>query len=721
MTGLPAGQKVEAEFAPSVWTDITADVRLPPGLPMRSGRTSEFSDPQVGSITVTLDNANGDYTPKLQLRLDGTAHPYYPNVRPGIRIRYSYTDAGTTYVRFVGYVNSWPPGVDSDGRRIVVLTANDRLDPLSRAKCVQAYLQEVQLDSPVALYTMGEAAGASAVSDSVGTSKPFRLFGTPALTGYATPIPVPDGLTGLQVPYIPTSAGSTLTMQAAIATGGAQVKTLECWIAVPGAVSSAASAYGRVRVIDAAAPSGAFPGMEVDGWAVNNFVEDGLWVDGTPFAFASTPNALPVDGMAHHLVVTADTPGGWSFYADGQFLGTLASIVPTLAAPTLELNAQFGVGSGPSVVFGPVAVYTKALTAARVSAHYAAAIGNPGELTGARIARFLSYAGLGPADMNIDPGRETCSAQQPVNGQFVGPLCQQVATTEGGGAVFYQAADGRMRFADRTFRKPGAPVLILDAEADLVGDAFATAFDRLTLINGSTVQRPGGTAQAFTDAASVAEFYPADDPGVTSYSQSDGAALNLAQYRVRSQCVPGLRLPQVVVDLVHATTPNLYTALAALEIGSRIRIVNLPPGVVAGTQLDVIFEGRSETPSDVAYVAAFDTSPADNPVRGLWGDPLYGCWQPDPGSMTLTAAITSAATSLSITTAVGSPAFTTNPARYPRPIRIGEEVISLNAPPSSGTSPQTFTGVTRGYASTQKARQLVNSPVSLWPGAKWTL
>lgn len=728
MVGLPSGIKIELELTPNVWTDVTADVDASQAISWHIGRTSPVaSDCAPATPQVVFNNdvtaagvPGGRYTPGRQILADGvTVNPFWPNLDVRKRLRISYTIAAAQYVRYQGYVKQWRPGLASDGfTRQTVAVLADRLDQLSRVFLDQAVLEEMQLDNPVALYAMNSPAGSTTMPDSAGTSAPF-VIGSQAAPGYASPVPVPDGLTGLQVPII---AGAGVTYQAALQVGGAVIKTLECWLAVPGAVSTATAAYARIRVGDAAAAGSAqLPSAILDGFSSGSFVAPVMFVDGTPGIF-DAPLGVAPDGRAHHFVVTNDSSNNWSFYFDGVYQGTQASTIPALAAPILELNAQFGVGGTQSVVFGPVAVYTTSLTATRVAAHYAAGLGNVGETSGQRITRFLGYAGVTASGMNIDPFgavstlQETFSALQPVAGQNVLALCQQVITTEGGGSAFYVAQDGRCRFVDRTSRKPGAPAMTVDAGADLDPAGFAPSFDELTLINSSTVTRQGGIAQTFTDTVSVAKYGLSAESGVTSYAQTDQAALNLAQWRVRSQCSPALRLGQVTVDLLTATTAGLYTALATVAIGSRIRVTSLDATVSPTPQLDVLAEGWTETVGIDQYSIVFDTSPADNPARALVGDLVYGRANPDPGALTLQAGISATATTIKLATSSG-PTYTVDPTAYPQGIGIGAEQITLNSPPSGSTSPQTFTGVTRGAGTTTAAAQSAGSVVYLWPAA----
>jgi hypothetical protein len=135
--------------------------------------------------------------------------------------------------------------------------------------------------------------------------------------------------------------------------------------------------------------------------------------------------------------------------------------------------------------------------------------------------------------------------------------------------------------------------------------------------------------------------------------------------------------------------------------------------------MDVLTEGWEETYSDTEASIQFDTSPADTPAMFVWSDSTYGVWQPD--GATLTAGINSGVNTLQITSQAGTPTFTTSAGAYPLKITIGSERLRLNNPPGGSTSPQTFTGVTRGVDGTTAAAHTTGDGVTLWPESAWAL
>jgi hypothetical protein len=308
----------------------------------------------------------------------------------------------------------------------------------------------------------------------------------------------------------------------------------------------------------------------------------------------------------------------------------------------------------------------------------------------------------------------------PQAGKDVITASQDMSLTEAGGSAVYIGNDGRVRFCNRNFRNPAAPTLTLDAALDLDNQVYAPSVDELTLLNQTTGSRATlsgtQTTQTYIDATSQAQYGTTVDAGFSSYATSDADVLQVAQWRVANNAYPAFRLRQVAVDLMTAAN-NLYTALASVEIGSRIRITNLPNVAGPASQVDLIVEGYTETPSTDSYKVVFDATPADNPAVGLWSDTNYGLWQADRAS--LNSAISAGATTLVIG-CVG-PTWSTTSGDYPMLIKINEEIIQLNGVPGGSTTPQTFTGVTRGAAGSVAAPQAMFSAVDLYQTATFGL
>jgi hypothetical protein len=712
--GAPPGQRWEIEFTAGVWTDVTADVEFGFAQPQTHyGRTSQFSQPGPATETLALRNPLGRYTPQRQVLTDGvTPHPYWPNVLPRKRIRRSYTVGGVTYYRFFGYVKGFPPSLYSGVLPVVPITATDRMDQLSRVTMKSPIVQQINPDLPDLWWPLTDDAGSTQAVTSAGGSYPL-------VASYTGPAPAfgdngPGVGDGTGVKFAPASSSSGQLLGATqslldIRNG----LTVEIWVNAGTSLPAWASGAGTEAILGFA--TGSVPHLVLS------------LVNGVPWAVDSgsvAASASIVDGGWHHLAVTrgVGVTDPFTFYVDGVSQGTAASSfwpVPGLLRVGDDADPA-SAGRRFQGNVGQIAIYATALSAARVAAHASATNGYAGDTTDARIARYLGAAGLTASDWTLDAGQTTVGTY-PQAGKDVVSACQDMATTEGGGSAFWvRPSDGDVRHTSRRYRDSTTPVLILDASipALLDPDVWDPAFDETTLVNTSTASRSAesGTlsTQTYTDAVSVAAYGPADDGGVSTYTQSDQDALNLAQAHVAGNAYPAFQLSQLAVNF-HAATSNLYPQLGAVEIGSRIRIINIPSFAAPMSTLDLFVEGWTENPTPTTHRVVFGTSPADNPPTGAWGSFR---WQAD--GQTLNTALTNPATATVIVdTASPKPTFTTFAGSYPFHIQIGEEVITLNTAPGGSTSPQTFTGVTRGAYGTPAAYQPAGSIVQLYPATAW--
>src|SRR6266568_4544285 len=122
----PLGVKAEL-LLNGVWTDLTAAGKVRLRNPVQisgMGRADWTSALQAATLTLTLDNRDGRFTPK------NTAGAYYPYITRNAQIRVSVSATSATGVaysgfRFWGEVSEWPPRWSVSGRDVWCdITAN---------------------------------------------------------------------------------------------------------------------------------------------------------------------------------------------------------------------------------------------------------------------------------------------------------------------------------------------------------------------------------------------------------------------------------------------------------------------------------------------------------------------------------------------------------------------------------------------------------------------
>lgn len=496
-------------------------------------------------------------------------------------------------------------------------------------------------------------------------------------------------------------------------TGTPSAYTIEGWFQLP------AGTFSHLASVDDPAGNQKF---SVTATATN------FAVSGVALILAASPITVRDETWHHFAAVIAQSgPTTSKLYIDGAVVAASATTETFPATGDLYAGGRPATSSAASDwlyngSLGYFQLYGRELSVAEIAAHAGATTGFDGETVDERIARALGYADLTASDWMLDASAVTCGTY-PQDGKSVAQMCHDGAETEGGGSVFYVHTDGKARFKNRDYRSPTTPTLTVDAAADLYGDPFASSYDEDTIVTDVTGNR--ATSSGIASSLVVSDTDARDEFGstsgsFTSYSDDDDDVLHVAQDRLAQQHEPGYRLPKITVDPLTGTTPGLWAGIAATSIGDRLRVTNVPANAAPRSTVDGIVEGWSIDWSDATFYASYDTSPADNPARGVWESTTYGKWGCD-GQTLSTALADGATTTVVIASAAGKPTFTTSAAAYPVTIRIGEEDISLNSAPSGAASPQTFTGVTRGANGTGKAAHVAGLTVTLAPTPTWSI
>ena len=716
MSTAPTGFQVDVEFSAGVWTNVTSMVRSTQGVSIRYGRTSPLSQPQVASCSLLLDNSSGSFTP---LNAGST---YYPNVTTGKRVRVSYASGAS--VRFLGFINAWQPILDGGVAPLVQVQATDFFDRLSRGSLNSVVASEILALSPTYYIPLSDPAGSTSAGSTACVSYPVVHF-------------QPVGVAGESFTFGSTSplawdSGSWCSFAAK--NGGSFIAADYYAVqapAVTGSTWTVSLAFTTTSAVPAE-PSGWVWGQSANYLDVDpaTGTPTGVVEGGAAIVGATALN----DGLPHVLTLVANGGSGSILYVDGVPVGTNGST----AAP-VESVSYIG-GSGPAVGWGPAgfigniahfAMWQGTALSAGQIATISSAIrtGFAGELTGTRAARVLGYAGLTSGQWTLDAGQETVAAVN-YTGKSAVTAIQDLATAEGGGSAAFVNTDGKVRFIDRTYRTTTTPAMTIDASLDINPGTWAPFYDYLTLVNSSTVTDGNGLAATYADSVSVAANGLFNDTRST-IANSTGAATRLAAWVVNSSSGQ-YRFPQLTINIARVSNAStLYTALASLTIGSRLRISNIPASqnnasgtptrIFHTTTLDLFVEGWSEMVSDDNYLITLDLSPADSPARGVWdGTSGYGDWQPDAGTMTLTSNITNAGTTVSVTTSATHPTLSTSAGDYPLNIQIDQEVLRVNSAPAGSASPQSLT-CTRAQAGTFADAHTSGAVISLYPVASWTL
>jgi hypothetical protein len=645
---------VEVDFLNNgTWTDITTYVE---DLSITRGRTRETDSISPGTLTLTLQNSGGRFTP------GNASGAYYPSVKVNRPLRVSVNTGTQTYL-ISTQVDSWT--VTWEGGRLAKCTvqATDEFKGLAR-RVSQSFYAETVLDNPglpsIAFYPLSESPGSTAFGDmnpsvnnpvaqlrgskygaasfSAGNGAGF-LVGAPQATycGFAAG---PNPGTNTQAMTVIQLAGAPVAGGAVPPTAGPW--TWGCWFNV-----QYAPAVGDYTLLYARTAPNYDPSLNTRaGVAILSMGFDGrltftlLDKAGTSISTSSIGSSaggpgwhyvtaslaadqktvnLFVDNAAYSTVsATALLPARYTWFVAGGRMspwgesanglnGNLANIEVYSAADT-------GLGNSIRYLFGQVGYYLAGGTSDRFT----------------NLAQNYGFNTVGQAPVSADTGLTSRMANLDTTGQTYLALLQQITDTEQG--VMYMRGDGSLMFRNRAYRVNQAPAFTLDNSRGDVNLDYQVGIDDSLLFNDYAVTRPGGPVVRVRDTTSPSI---ADNGVYTNVANGQSAPVVLvttdpeltdyAAYKVATYSQPQPRTPHITVELT--TAQSLWPTVVGVDIGTRITVTNLPPEA-SSASADYIIESVNWAYSALtdAWTLSMNTSPPGDfhyPILTL-DDPKYG-------------------------------------------------------------------------------------------------
>jgi hypothetical protein len=211
-----------------------------------------------------------------------------------------------------------------------------------------------------------------------------------------------------------------------------------------------------------------------------------------------------------------------------------------------------------------------------------------------------------PAFTSIGTGATTCVAD-PGTTRTVLEAIQTAEFTEQG--AFYINENGVATFKGRQFvvdAQAASPTVFNQTGTGINYAGITFALDDKTIVNKATVTRIGGTAQSYSDAASIAQYFTRSITATDMLMQSDSNALALATAYVDSRKETSIRIETITLDLV---TPNYASGVEAglsLEFFDTVDITNEQPGG-STIQKKLQIQGIAHTITPNTWVTTFAT------------------------------------------------------------------------------------------------------------------
>lgn len=207
-----------------------------------------------------------------------------------------------------------------------------------------------------------------------------------------------------------------------------------------------------------------------------------------------------------------------------------------------------------------------------------------GQDTGTRIDKILSTIGWPTSQRSIQTGNTTCVAD-PATVRTGLTAIQTAEFTEQG--AFYVDKAGNAIFKNRQFvydAQAVAPTKFSNAtgSTDINYAGIVFAHDDKTIVNQATVTRIGGTAQTFSDATSVSQYFLHSVTADQMLMQTDANALALATAYVTTRKDTTIRIESITLDLVTLGYGAGVAAALDLDYFDTMEITNVN---VSGTTI----------------------------------------------------------------------------------------------------------------------------------------
>jgi hypothetical protein len=204
--------------------------------------------------------------------------------------------------------------------------------------------------------------------------------------------------------------------------------------------------------------------------------------------------------------------------------------------------------------------------------------GTAGQTTAQRVQSILTMIAWPASFTSIGTGATTCIAD-PGTTRTVLDAIHTVEFTEQG--AFYIDANGVATFKGRQFvydAQAASPTIFNQTGTGINYAGITFALDDKTIVNKATVTRTGGTAQTYSDATSIAQYFTRSITATDMLMQTDANALALATAYVDTRKETSIRIETITLDLV---TPNYtagVTAALSLDFFDTVDITNEQPG-----------------------------------------------------------------------------------------------------------------------------------------------
>ena len=595
---MPAPKLEIYSYITTTWINVSSGLVMSSGVNAKRGRSSQFDTSSPGTMTFTLNNSDGAFTP-------GNSGYYVLNNPVRLTI--------SGYQVWYGFIDSMSTTIGSGYAQTVSFSCTDRFKLYAKATLSSYGIEKChQLMSG---YTSGATYALEAPKNGVGsfwqafrdtTSSPIRIYGGSAGSHefasdgppFATPCItfIPDDNVIGPVLEHPTSFNP-----------GSEQAVVSFWFK-----TTDISPPNDIYLMDMRRTSGGTGYFSIKLLSSGGHLKfDGAGDSTGVLNHTSTADKL-WDKNWHHVAVKVNQAAQTQIlvYVDGVYESShtatnLISISGTnrritfggLRNNSWTDNAYCLPGS-----MAVIGVYRIASTPSLTSFYGACTDGDIGDTITTRLTAYSDFINAATPTVTSTSGK-TLSGQDTQDRSYL-EIVQDVAQTERG--VFYMDRLGAPKFRGSSARASGSSVVLtLDANKDITGD-FNLSIDDALFANVIYASGPVGSYTAI-DSASIANVGQVVEQ-FSSLAGTETYLQNTADERLAERIYSGARLSKITVDLL--TTPNSIAATTVQLIPlDRVSVTGLDSTFAGASTFDGFVEGWELSISDNSYTCSLDLSP----------------------------------------------------------------------------------------------------------------
>jgi hypothetical protein len=197
-----------------------------------------------------------------------------------------------------------------------------------------------------------------------------------------------------------------------------------------------------------------------------------------------------------------------------------------------------------------------------------------GQATGTRIGKILDQVAFPASMRTISTGQSLCQADPGTLRTSLDAIKNAEFSEQG---AFYMDGAGTAIFKSRNqvaSSISGTPIEF-NQTGGIPYKNLVFAFDDKLIINTARMQRIGGTAQVYQNAASATKYFQHQFSAQDLVIDTDANALNIAATYVATRAETTIRIDAMTVDLLDTAVPT--DTMIGLDYFTNVRISNIQP------------------------------------------------------------------------------------------------------------------------------------------------